>query len=188
MSNTLKGCLIQKSIMFYTDFFIFFVLHIIVGRRARSPPLYLILLLKFCLSPSRTLHILQPITLFFNWDSFHARLNSHYKAWNYKKKKHKKIKAYSKSLQREPTVSRCLSILDLKPFRLQLKRKHSTGKKFQSLAKRGKKLLIMLANNACSACKCSFLCRFALLCFVGVNLHTSLKLVFAIFYQIFIFH
>ena len=26
---------------------------------------------------------------FFNWDSLHARLNSHYKAWSYKKK-HKK--------------------------------------------------------------------------------------------------
>ena len=35
---------------------------------------------------------------FFNWDSLHARLNSHYKAWSYKKKKHKKIKAYRKSL------------------------------------------------------------------------------------------
>ena len=29
--------------------------------------------------------------LFFNWDSLHARLNSHFKAWSYKKKKHKKI-------------------------------------------------------------------------------------------------
>ena len=36
--------------------------------------------------------------LFFNWDSLHARLNSHYKAWNSKKKKHKKIKAYTKYL------------------------------------------------------------------------------------------
>ena len=27
---------------------------------------------------------------FFNWDSLHARLNSHYEAWSYKKKKHKK--------------------------------------------------------------------------------------------------
>ena len=31
-------------------------------------------------------------------DSLHARLNSHYKAWNYKKKKHKKIQAYRKSV------------------------------------------------------------------------------------------
>ena len=36
--------------------------------------------------------------LFFNWDSLHARLNSDYKAWKYKKKKHKKIKAYRKWL------------------------------------------------------------------------------------------
>ena len=34
--------------------------------------------------------------LFFNWDSLHARLNNHYKAWSYKKKK--KIKAYRKSV------------------------------------------------------------------------------------------
>ena len=33
-----------------------------------------------------------------NWDSLHARPNSHYKAWKYKKKKHKKIKAYRKWL------------------------------------------------------------------------------------------
>ena len=32
---------------------------------------------------------------FFDWDSLYARLNSHYKAWSYKKKRHKKIKAYS---------------------------------------------------------------------------------------------
>ena len=40
---------------------------------------------------------------FFYWDSLHARLNSHYQAWSYKKKKHKKIKAtgnlFRKNLQ-----------------------------------------------------------------------------------------
>ena len=36
--------------------------------------------------------------IFFNWDSLHARLNIHYKAWSYKKKKHKKITAYRKSI------------------------------------------------------------------------------------------
>ena len=51
---------------------------------------------------------------FVNWDSLHARLGSHYKAWSYKKKKHKKIKTYRKSVQKEPTVKRCLLILDLK--------------------------------------------------------------------------
>ena len=35
----------------------------------------------------------------------------------------------------------CQLILDLKPFRSQVKRKHSIGKEFQSLALRGKKLL-----------------------------------------------
>ena len=54
---------------------------------------------------------------FFNWYSLHARLNSHYEAWSYKKKKHEKVKAYRKSNQKEPTVKRYLLILDLKPLR-----------------------------------------------------------------------
>ena len=56
---------------------------------------------------------------FFNWDTLHARLSSHCKAWSYKKKKKKKeeIKAYRKSLLQEPTVNRCLLILDLQPYR-----------------------------------------------------------------------
>ena len=36
--------------------------------------------------------------IFFNWDSLHARLNSHYKTWSYKKKNHKKIRAHRKSV------------------------------------------------------------------------------------------
>ena len=35
---------------------------------------------------------------FKKWDSLHARLNSHYKARSYKKKKHRNIKAYRKWL------------------------------------------------------------------------------------------
>ena len=31
--------------------------------------------------------------IFLNWDSLHARLNSYYEPWSYKKKKYKKIKA-----------------------------------------------------------------------------------------------
>ena len=62
---------------------------------------------------------------FFNWDLLHARLNSHYEAWSYKKKKHKKITGYRKSVQKESTVNGCLLILDLKPLRSQVKGKHS---------------------------------------------------------------
>ena len=40
--------------------------------------------------------------------SLHGRLSSHYEAWSSKKKKHKKIKAYRKSISKEPTVKRCL--------------------------------------------------------------------------------
>ena len=35
---------------------------------------------------------------FFNSDIVNARLNSHYEAWSYKKKKYKKITAYRKSI------------------------------------------------------------------------------------------
>ena len=71
---------------------------------------------------------------FFNCDSPHARLNSNYKAWSYIKKKHKKIKTCRKSLWKDLTVNRCLLILDLKPFRLEVKAKHSIVREFQSLA------------------------------------------------------
>ena len=33
-----------------------------------------------------------PLYIFLNWDSLHARLNSHYKAWSYNEKKQKKKK------------------------------------------------------------------------------------------------
>ena len=33
-----------------------------------------------------------------NWDSLHTRLNSHYEAWSYKKKKDIKVKKYRKSV------------------------------------------------------------------------------------------
>ena len=36
------------------------------------------------------LQLLKTLIFFFNWDSLHARLNSRYEVWNYKKKKHKK--------------------------------------------------------------------------------------------------
>ena len=34
----------------------------------------------------------------FSCDSLHARLNSYYEAWSYKKKKHKKMTGYRKSV------------------------------------------------------------------------------------------
>ena len=54
------------------------------------------------------------ILFFLNLDSLHARLNNHYKTWSQKNKKRNKIKAYRKSVKKEPTVKRCLLILDLK--------------------------------------------------------------------------
>ena len=46
------------------------------------------------------------VYIFLNWDFLHARLNSHCKAQSYTKKKYKKIKAYRKSVYKEPTVNR----------------------------------------------------------------------------------
>ena len=54
------------------------------------------------------------LSFFFNWDSLHARLNSHSEAWIYKKRSIKKITGYRKSVYKEPTVKRFLLILDLK--------------------------------------------------------------------------
>ena len=70
------------------------------------------------------------VEAFFNWNSLHARLNSHYKAWSYKKKKHKENKAYSKPLQKEPTFNMSLLILGLKPSNY---RNRSIGREFHSL-------------------------------------------------------
>ena len=44
-------------------------------------------------------------------------MTSYYKASSYKKKNHKKIKAYSKFLYKGPTVNKCLLIAGLKPLR-----------------------------------------------------------------------
>ena len=79
--------------------------------------------------------------LSYYWDSLYSKLDSHYKVWSYKKKKHKKIETYRKSLQKEHTVNRCLFILNLKPFRSSVKGKHSIGREIQDLAVERKKLL-----------------------------------------------
>ena len=49
-------------------------------------------------------------------------------AWGYKKKKHKKAKAYRKCVWKEPTDKRYLLILDLKPVTSYVKGKHSMGR------------------------------------------------------------
>ena len=50
-------------------------------------------------------------------------------------------KSNRKSAQKESTGKSCLLILDLQPFRSQVKRKHSIGREFQSRAVGRKKLL-----------------------------------------------
>ena len=65
---------------------------------------------------------------------------SHCEACSYKKST-KKVVGYRKSVQKEPSVKRCLLILNLKPLRSQVQRNHSTGREFQILAVQGKKLL-----------------------------------------------
>ena len=46
------------------------------------------------------------------------------------KEAQKCVKAHRKSVQKEPTVKRCLLILELKPLRSQVKEKHSIGREF----------------------------------------------------------
>ena len=58
-----------------------------------------------------------------------------------RKRSTKKLNHKENCLETEPTVKRCLLILDLKPLRSKIKGKHSIGREFQSLAVRGKKLL-----------------------------------------------
>ena len=57
-----------------------------------------ILLTVTLVAPCVTLANVIKSVIFFNWDSLHARLNSHYESWSYKTKKHKEIKVYSKSV------------------------------------------------------------------------------------------
>ena len=61
--------------------------------------------------------------------SLHARLNSQQPLPGMKlqEKKHKKNKAYRKSVYKEPTGKGCLLILDSKPLRSRVKGKHSIG-------------------------------------------------------------
>ena len=47
---------------------------------------------------SSFLDVTRSTVFFFNWDSPHARLNSHYEAWCYKKKSTKKIIGYRKTV------------------------------------------------------------------------------------------
>ena len=53
---------------------------------------------KSSLTPDMTTTCAYQMEIGIYWDSLHARLNSHYKAWSYKKKKQKKIKTYKISL------------------------------------------------------------------------------------------
>ena len=96
---------------------------------------YIFLLSSLCIV------ILEISFALFNLIGINARLNSHYKAWSYKKKKLKKVIAYRKSFCRKPTVNKCLLFLNVMSFRLQVKGKHSIGREFQSIAMQGKKLV-----------------------------------------------
>ena len=88
---------------------------------------------------SKNYESVKKVKKYFNQDSFHASLNSHYKASRYKKK----IKAQKfKASKKEYSLIRCLLILNLKPFRSYVKGKYSISRESQNLALQGKKLLI----------------------------------------------
>ena len=50
------------------------------------------------------IHLQNKNNFLFNWDLLYARLNSHYEARSYKKKKHKKVKAYRNLLRKDPQL------------------------------------------------------------------------------------
>ena len=54
--------------------------------------------LEFYTSVVKGLKLKARVFFFFNWDSPHARLNSHYEAWSYKKRSTKRITGYRKSV------------------------------------------------------------------------------------------
>ena len=73
--------------------------------------------------------LFQQFCIFFNWDSLHARLNSHYQVWSWKKKKKKTKSKQESCLERTyllPKDKSCLLTLDLKLFR----RSYAGGKAF----------------------------------------------------------
>ena len=88
-------------------------------------------------------------TFFFNGDLLHARLNSNYKAWSYKKKEDRKIKAHRKSFQKEPTFNSCLLILELKPFISYIKGKHSIGRELCEERNGFTDILVTSTNGDC---------------------------------------
>ena len=63
--------------------------------------------------------------IFLNSDSLHAWLSSHFKTWSYKKKMKKKKKSIKESSLERNQRQKCLSTLDLKPFRSYVIGKHS---------------------------------------------------------------
>ena len=58
---------------------------------------------------------------FFNWNSLHARLNSHYKAWSFKKKDAQKRLKHTGNLFRKDLQLIGLLILNLKSFNYRSK-------------------------------------------------------------------
>ena len=77
------------------------------------------------------------MTIFFNCDSLYALLDSHYEAWSYKKKKHKKIKAYVQEICLQKTGRLKVSDSRLKAFIIgQKKANGQMGREFQSCTRK----------------------------------------------------
>ena len=68
------------------------------------------------------------LSFFFNWDSLHARWNIHDEAWSYKKKKNKKIKAYSKSDSKETTIAFIIFSEFLKFYQISFQQKWNNAR------------------------------------------------------------
>ena len=79
------------------------------------------------------------MTIFFNCDSLYALQDSHYEAWSYKKKKHKKIKTYVQEICLQKTGRLKVSDSRLKVFFIIGQKKAfngQMGREFQSCTRK----------------------------------------------------
>ena len=70
--------------------------------------------------------------IFLTWVSLHAKPNTHYEGWKYKKKKKKKTRPQESYLQRAQRKNVSTNSR-LKAIQIQIKGKHSTDKEFRNL-------------------------------------------------------
>ena len=138
----------HHSILGFTFFYYIQIFLMMLSAKVLSILMILLSSVNVILAVNGLLYVTTAWLDFFFWTRIHSIQGvqpSRYEACSYEKKKHTKIKAYIKSVQKEPTVERCLLVRDLNSLRSEVKGNHSIGREFQNLAVRGKKLLSQIS-------------------------------------------